>query len=265
MGGLTRYDDVESSESPFTWSVAPRFELSPQASIYARAATGFRPGGPNVLPPSAPATVPRSYDSDRLTSYELGLKTGGGASDKFSLDLSAFYLDWEDVQLFLVVNNFGINGNGGAAVSKGLEFAASAFPRSGLVFTLNGSYTDAKLTEDTDPVVGGKDGDPLPSVRSVAAEYQLNPLTVLKGYQQLVDEQLVEKRRGRGMYVTEGARRALMKDERQKFLEDEWPNVLATITRLGLNAEELLARAPAAPASQSAPLPKKENGDERND
>jgi GntR family transcriptional regulator len=66
------------------------------------------------------------------------------------------------------------------------------------------------------------------------------------------------------MYVTEGARRALMKDERQKFLEDEWPNVLATITRLGLNAEELLARAPAAPMSQSAP-PKKENGDERND
>jgi GntR family transcriptional regulator len=109
-----------------------------------------------------------------------------------------------------------------------------------------------------------KDGDPLPSVRSVAAEYQLNPLTVLKGYQQLVDEQLVEKRRGRGMYVTEGARRALMKDERQKFLEDEWPNVLATITRLGLSPADLLARADAAPAKQSA-TPSKENGDERND
>jgi GntR family transcriptional regulator len=109
-----------------------------------------------------------------------------------------------------------------------------------------------------------KDGDPLPSVRSVAAEYQLNPLTVLKGYQQLVDEQLVEKRRGRGMYVTEGARRALRKDERQKFLEDEWPNVLATITRLGLSPADLLARAGAAPATPSAP-PSKENGDERND
>ena len=109
-----------------------------------------------------------------------------------------------------------------------------------------------------------KDGDPLPSVRSVAAEYQLNPLTVLKGYQQLVDEQLVEKRRGRGMYVTEGARRALMKDERQKFLDDEWPNVLATIARLGLNPEELLSRAPAAPAGPSV-KPSKENGDERND
>jgi GntR family transcriptional regulator len=111
-----------------------------------------------------------------------------------------------------------------------------------------------------------KDGDPLPSVRSVAAEYQLNPLTVLKGYQQLVDEQLVEKRRGRGMYVTEGARRALMKDERQKFLEDEWPNVLATITRLGLSPEELLARAPAeSVAIPRTTLSKKENGDEPND
>ena len=123
---------MESSESPFTWSFAPRFELGKNTSIYGRVATGFRPGGPNVLPPAAPADVPRTYDSDRLTSYELGLKAGGGAADKFSLDLSAFYLDWEDIQLFLVVNNFGINGNGGTAVSKGFEFAASVFPTSGL-------------------------------------------------------------------------------------------------------------------------------------
>jgi GntR family transcriptional regulator len=109
-----------------------------------------------------------------------------------------------------------------------------------------------------------KDGDALPSVRSVAAEYQLNPLTVLKGYQQLVDEQLVEKKRGRGMYVSEGATRALMKDERQKFLEDEWPNVLATITRLGLSAAELLARAEPTPAAAPAPKPK-ESADDRND
>ncbi len=95
-----------------------------------------------------------------------------------------------------------------------------------------------------------KEGDPLPSVRNVAAEYQLNPLTVLKGYQQLVDEQLVEKRRGRGMFVSDGARRALLKDERQKFLEDEWPKVRATIARLGLDAGELLAQGTAtAPAT----------------
>ena len=96
------------------------------------------------------------------------------------------------------------------------------------------------------------DGDPLPSVRSVAAEYRLNPLTVLKGYQQLVDEQLVEKRRGRGMFVTEGARRALLKDERQHFLEEEWPKMAGRIQRLGFEPKELLEaldRIPPAPAS----------------
>jgi GntR family transcriptional regulator len=84
------------------------------------------------------------------------------------------------------------------------------------------------------------DGDALPSVRNVAAEYRLNPLTVLKGYQELVDEGLVEKKRGRGMFVTEGARKNLLKDERQRFVDKEWPKVAATIERLGLDAGELL-------------------------
>ena len=85
-----------------------------------------------------------------------------------------------------------------------------------------------------------KEGDPLPSVRTVAAEYRVNPLTVLKGYQQLVDEELVESRRGRGMFVNAGARDLLLRGERQKFLAEEWPRVRATIQRLGLKAEELL-------------------------
>ncbi|HSZ53585.1 MAG TPA: GntR family transcriptional regulator [Caulobacteraceae bacterium] len=85
------------------------------------------------------------------------------------------------------------------------------------------------------------DGDPLPSVRVVAAENRVNPLTVLKGYQQLADEQLVETRRGRGMFVTEGARTRLLAGERQRFLSEEWPAVAATIRRLGLDARELLA------------------------
>lgn len=84
------------------------------------------------------------------------------------------------------------------------------------------------------------DGDALPSVRNVAAEYRLNPLTVLKGYQELVDEGLVEKKRGRGMFVNDGARTKLLKAERQRFLEKEWPKVLATIDRLGLDEAELL-------------------------
>jgi len=84
------------------------------------------------------------------------------------------------------------------------------------------------------------DGDALPSVRNVAAEYRLNPLTGLKGYQELVDEGLVEKKRGRGMFVTDGAQKQLLKDERQRFLDKEWPLVAATIQRLGLEADQLL-------------------------
>lgn len=84
------------------------------------------------------------------------------------------------------------------------------------------------------------DGDALPSVRNVAAEYRLNPLTVLKGYQELVDEKLVEKKRGRGMFVNEGARTRLLKAERRRFLEKEWPQVVATIVRLRLNTADLL-------------------------
>jgi len=83
------------------------------------------------------------------------------------------------------------------------------------------------------------DGDALPSVRNVAAEYRLNPLTVLKGYQELVDEGLVEKKRGRGMFVNDGAQQQLLKDERQRFIEKEWPKIFATIQRLGLDVATL--------------------------
>jgi len=100
-----------------------------------------------------------------------------------------------------------------------------------------------------------KEGDPLPSVRTVAADYRLNPLTVLKGYQQLVDEGLVEKRRGRGMYVGDGARALLLKGERERFLKEEWPHILAVIHRLGFSADELFAQAPAL----THPAPRADN------
>ncbi|HVR95540.1 MAG TPA: GntR family transcriptional regulator [Thermoanaerobaculia bacterium] len=87
------------------------------------------------------------------------------------------------------------------------------------------------------------EGDPLPSVRQVAADYRINPLTVLKSYQQLVEEGLVEKKRGRGMFVNAGARKLLLKAERQRFLTEQWPRVYAAIQRLGLTVEELLAAA----------------------
>jgi GntR family transcriptional regulator len=98
-----------------------------------------------------------------------------------------------------------------------------------------------------------KEGEALPSVRQVASEYRLNPLTVLKAYQQLADEGLVEKRRGLGMFVAPGAGSALMKDERERFLQQEWPRIHATILRLGLSTETLLNTEPSGPATP--PLP----------
>jgi len=160
VGGLTRFDDTRSSESPVTYSLSPRFELGDRSSIYARVATGFRPGGPNVLPPAAPPDTPSTYDSDELTSYEAGFKAIS-ARGRVSLDLAAFHLDWDDIQLLAVVNNFGINANGGTAVSDGLELTLDLRPTDGLRLSFNGAYTDAHLTQDTHPVVRGLDGDPL--------------------------------------------------------------------------------------------------------
>ena len=88
-----------------------------------------------------------------------------------------------------------------------------------------------------------KEGDPLPSVRTVAAEYRINPLTVLKAFQALVDEGLVESRRGRGMFINTGARALLLKAERERFLNEEWPVINATIQRLGLTPQDLLTAA----------------------
>ncbi|MEO7051850.1 MAG: GntR family transcriptional regulator [Rhodanobacter sp.] len=87
------------------------------------------------------------------------------------------------------------------------------------------------------------EGDPLPSVRQVAADYQINPLTVSKAYQELVDENLVEKRRGLGMFVNPGARAVLMKSERERFLREEWPPLFARIKRMDIDPERLLAQA----------------------
>jgi outer membrane receptor protein involved in Fe transport len=170
------FGDLKSSESPVTWSFSPRYEFTDTTSAYLRVATGFRPGGPNVLPPGADA--PATYDSDELTNYELGLRTGN-ASGSFSLDVAAFFLDWEDIQLIQVVNGFGVNANGGTAESQGLEFTATT-RAGGLSFTFAGAYVDAQLTEDTDPLVGGFDGDELPFVPewtlALGADYEWDVL-----------------------------------------------------------------------------------------
>lgn len=178
-GGILDFDQADSSEDVFTWSFAPRFQLSDDSALYGRIATGFRPGGPNVLPPGTPPGVPGSYESDSLTSYELGFKSDW-ADAGASLEIAAFFQDWEDVQLFAVMDNIGFNANGGTAVSKGLEFTAAVRPVESLQLSLNGAWTDAYLTQDTDPVVGGLDGDALPWVAdwstTFAVDYEWMPV-----------------------------------------------------------------------------------------
>jgi GntR family transcriptional regulator len=97
------------------------------------------------------------------------------------------------------------------------------------------------------------EGDPLPSVRNVAAEYRVNPLTVMKAYQQLASDGLVESRRGLGMFINKGARALLLRDERQRFLGEEWPKIIANIQRLGLRAEDLLKGAGSSSSDAATP------------
>ncbi len=162
-----------SEEDVTTYSVAPRFEINDDVSIYARVATGYRPGGPNVLPQDAPPGTPRTYDSDSLTNYEVGIK-GAWLDNRLSLDVAAYFLDWDDVQLFATINDTGVNANGGTAESKGLEFSGAAMLTEGLTVRLTGAYTDSYLTEDTDPLVGGLDGDQLPFVPELSVNLDVD-------------------------------------------------------------------------------------------
>lgn len=162
--GLVGTADIstESDESVFTYSISPRFELSDTTAVYGRIAKGYRPGGPNVVSPTAPATVPRTFDSDSLTSYEVGLKHDLGR--RFSLDLAAYHLKWKDIQLITTVDLVNVNINGGTAASNGIEGSLNFRPMTGLQLGVNGAWIDAHLTSDTTPEVGGKDGDKLPWV-----------------------------------------------------------------------------------------------------
>ncbi len=160
-GGPSTYPTSHSTEGVWTYSAAPKFKISPDASIYARVAKGFRPGGPNALPPVAGPTVPRTFASDTVTSYEVGVKAET-PSRIFSIDADVFYLDWNNIQLLAVVNNFGVNTNAGLARSDGVELTATVRPMTGLDLSVNGAYTHARLATDTPAIVGGHAGDALP-------------------------------------------------------------------------------------------------------
>jgi outer membrane receptor protein involved in Fe transport len=175
LAGLPQDLTAHSSEDVFTYSVAPKWKLDEHKSLYIRVATGFRPGGPNVVPPPplAPSTVPRVYDSDSLTSYEAGLKVES-ADRAYSLDLALFHIDWKDIQLFAQVNGFGVNVNGGDAASYGFEFTGSAYLADGFNVSLNGALTDTHLIDDTPALSGGKAGDPLPFTPEWSASLNAN-------------------------------------------------------------------------------------------
>jgi len=160
-GGFNDFPVAHSSENVFTYSVAPKFKPNQHTTFYARIAKGFRPGGPNVLPPGAPPEVPTIYHSDSVISYEAGVKAET-ADRRFSIDAAAFHINWKNIQLFASVSGFGVNTNGASAKSDGLEFTATARPSRGLELSLNGAYTNARLTADTPDIVGGRDGDKLP-------------------------------------------------------------------------------------------------------
>jgi iron complex outermembrane receptor protein len=161
LAGGAADDSARSSEHVFTWSVAPKLKFDDRNAVYVRAAKGFRPGGPNVLPPNPPPGTPTTYQSDTVLSYEVGFKSLS-KDGTLSFDVSAFHIDWKDIQLLAVVNGFGVNTNGVGAKANGVEFSSTWRPVRNLRLTANGAYNNAKLDGSTSELVGGISGDRLP-------------------------------------------------------------------------------------------------------
>ncbi|WP_077146295.1 TonB-dependent receptor [Sphingopyxis sp. KK2] len=169
--GTALIDGLRSSDDVFTWSVAPKVKFGRQASLYARVAKGYRPGGPNVIPIGSPPGTPTTFEPDTVTSYEIGFK-GDTADRSASIEASLYHIDWNDIQLAAVVNGFGVNVNGTSAKVDGAEIVATLRPTRGFTTSIGFTYTDARLSGDTDPVaVGAVKGDPLPFTPRYAVNF----------------------------------------------------------------------------------------------
>jgi len=157
-GALTGDTNVpgDSDESVTTWSLSPRVHLAEDQMLYLRVATGYQPGGPNLALPD----VPPSVDSSTLTNYELGWKAMLD-DNRWMLNLAAYNIQWKDIQISAATNGLSYLANGGTARSSGFEVSTAYTPFAGLRLGFNGSYTNARLTEDI-PSLGGVDGDSLP-------------------------------------------------------------------------------------------------------
>ena len=176
---------AKSSDSSTTFLLSPRYKFDDDNMVYARVASGYRPGGPNPLTPAEIAGgVPASFGPDTLTNYEVGYKASL-LQHALTLDMSAFYINWRDIQIQTVFGGFDATGNGGTAKSQGLELSATYVPVSGLTLSGNLNYTEAKLTADA-AGIGAKDGDRLPNVPRLSgylsADYSFNLAPAWEGY-----------------------------------------------------------------------------------
>jgi outer membrane receptor protein involved in Fe transport len=159
----------DSSEDVFTYSLSPQFHFGDDSMVYARVASGYQPGGPNLALPG----VPTSVEASKLTNYEVGLKTLLD-DHRIMLDVAAFDIDWSKIQISANAGGVSYLANGGTARSRGFEFTSLWMPVTGLRFGLNAAYTDAIITEDV-PSLGGVSGDRLPNIpkwsASATADY----------------------------------------------------------------------------------------------
>jgi iron complex outermembrane recepter protein len=152
---------ARSKASAFTYLLTPQFKVSPDLMMYARIASGYRAGAPNIN--AEPLGLPRQYDPDKTQNYEIGVK-GDLLADALSFDASVYYIDWQDIQLLLQQNGFGFRDNGNRAKSQGVELSLEAHPLRGLSIATWVAWNDAKLTENfpTASQVFGREGDRLP-------------------------------------------------------------------------------------------------------
>jgi iron complex outermembrane recepter protein len=153
---------AESTDHSVTWLVGPRWRPNDNLMVYGRVASGYRPGGPNVVSPSSAGHVPLSFDPDRLINYELGAK-GNSLGGSFVYDVDVFHINWNNVQLTCLLGGLSYECNGGKAQSRGVEANLTYVPVAGLTLNVNGAFTDATLTTDV-PTMSAKAGDPLPYV-----------------------------------------------------------------------------------------------------
>lgn len=157
-----QYVPGSSNGNVFTYSVAPSWHLDANTMVYARVATGYRPGGPNDVPPAAPPAVPREYAADKTTNVELGIRSTQ-LDGIFSIDVAVYHVNWKDIQLLELVDTFNINANGGTARTQGLEWTFGYVPLRGLKFQWIGAFTEANLTSPA-PALYASSGDSLPYV-----------------------------------------------------------------------------------------------------